>query len=102
MPDEHLEPRAPQPPIPAALPQLYTNTVLMRGGAFEITFDLGFAVPAESPDQAPQPPQWLARVSMSWEHAVAFNRFLAKAIHEYQERVGQLPDVEKLRVGEQQ
>lgn len=82
-------------PADAALPQLYVNAVVIRGGAFDVTVDLGHSVAPDSPDQPTPPPQWLARMSMSWEHALAFTRFLDGAIKKYEEQVGQLPDVEK-------
>lgn len=34
---------------------------------------------------------------MSWEHAKALTRFLEDAVSTYEERVGKLPDVERLR-----
>jgi hypothetical protein len=81
----------------ADIPRLYVNAVAIRGGAFDVTLDLGYSVPADSPDKPPSMPEWLARVSMSWEHAAALMRFIETAIKQYEEQVGQLPDVEKIR-----
>jgi hypothetical protein len=81
----------------ADIPRLYVNAVAIRGGAFDVTLDLGYSIPADSPGQAPHAPEWLARVSMSWEHANAFKRFLENAIKQYETQAGELPDVEKLR-----
>ena len=85
-------------PAAADLPKLYVNAVAIRGGAFDVTIDLGYTVPPDSPDKPPNAPEWLARVSMSWEHAAALQRFLERSIKLYEEQVGQLPDVEKIRV----
>lgn len=85
-------------PADADVPRLYVNAVVIRGGAFDVTLDMGYSVAPHSPDQAPIPPDWLARVSMSWEHAATLMRFLENAIKQYEEQVGQLPEVEKIRV----
>jgi Protein of unknown function (DUF3467) len=86
------------PSAGANIPRLYVNAIAIRGGAFDVTLDLGYSVPADSPDQAPNAPEWITRVSMSWEHAATFMRFLESAIKQYEDQVGQLPDVEKLKV----
>jgi Protein of unknown function (DUF3467) len=82
----------------ADVPRLYANAIVIRGGAFDVTLDLGHSVAPGSPDQPPEAPVWLARVSMSWEHAATLVRFLENAIKQYEDQVGQLPDVEKIRV----
>ena len=77
---------------------MYVNAAAVRGGAFDLTIDLGYGTPPP-PGEPPEPPEWLARVSMSWEHAAALMSFLQQAIKQYEEQVGRLPDVEKIRVG---
>lgn len=93
-----IDPRSLGAPAGAPIQRLYVNAIAVRGGSFDLTLDLGYGVAAESPDQIPNPPEWLARVSMSWEHALALTRLLDQAIKQYEEQVGPLPDVEKLRV----
>ena len=78
--------------------RLYINNVGVRGGPFDVTLDLGQGYPPATPDDPQTPPQWLARVSMSWEHAIALRMLLDDAIKKYEDLVGQLPDVEKLKV----
>jgi hypothetical protein len=99
MPDE-TPPIDPSLLIPAGadVPRLYVNAVVIRGGAFDVTLDLGYSVAPGTPDQPPEAPDWLARVSMSWEHAASLIRFLEGAIKQYEEQVGSLPDIEKVRM----
>jgi hypothetical protein len=92
-----IDPRFLGPEEGRPVPRLYVNAVGVRGGAFDLTLDLGFSVPPGTPDEPPQPPEWLARVSMSWEHAVGFMNLLEQAIKGYEEKVGQLPDLERIR-----
>jgi Protein of unknown function (DUF3467) len=92
-----IDPRMLGPAATAGIPRLYVNVIAIRGGAFDLTLDLGYGVPPASPDQPPEPPEWLARVAMSWEHAATLVRFLENAIKQYEDQVGQLPDVEKIR-----
>lgn len=94
----------PMPPPGGTVPVLYVNAVGVRGGAFDITLDLGYSVPPNPPADAETPPSvdWLARVTMSWEHATVLARVLAGAVEKYEEQIGQqLPDLESLRVSEQ-
>jgi hypothetical protein len=101
--DPPLDPRFLGPDGTTSAPRrIYVNNVGIRGGAFDLTLDLGYGVPPSSPDQPPEPPEWLTRVSMSWEHAVALRDLLDGAIKQYQDLAGQLPDLEKLRTGGQQ
>jgi hypothetical protein len=90
-----------QPEITLAatdVPRLYVNAVAVRGGSFDVSLDLGFAVPGDSPDQPAPAPEWLARMTMSWEHAASLMRILEGAIKQYEDQVGPLPDVEKAQV----
>jgi hypothetical protein len=98
MPDQNpLDPALLGPSVGAGAPRLYVNAIAIRGGAFDVTLDLGYSVPPVSQDQPPEAPEWLARVSMSWEHATALARFLEEAIKTYEEQAGKLPDIEKIR-----
>lgn len=82
--------------FPPEIQRLYINAVAARGGAFDLTLDLGYALPSESLDQ-PSNPDWLVRVSMSWEHAASLIGVLQGAIQEYEKQVGALPPVDKLQ-----
>jgi len=93
------DPRLVGPAPDENVPRLYINNVGVRGGPFDVTLDLGQGYPPASPDEPPTPPQWLARVSMSWEHAIALRLLLDEAIKKYEDLVGRLPDLEKLKVG---
>jgi hypothetical protein len=89
-------------PAEADVPRLYVNSVVIRGGAFDVTLDLGHSVSPALPGQPPEAPKWLARVSMSWEHAVTLTRFLENAIKQYEDQAGSLPDMEKIRMQQAQ
>lgn len=78
---------------------LYTNVAGIRGGAFDCSLELGYAIPPGG-DEEPSVPQWLARVAMSWEHARALYNLLGDAIAKYEDQAGKLPDLERLRVVE--
>jgi hypothetical protein len=98
MTDQHpIDPQIAAAPG-ADIPRLYVNAIGIRGGAFDVTLDLGYSLPGDSPDQPPPAPEWLARVSMSWEHAASLIRLLSGSIKQYEDQVGPLPDVEKARV----
>jgi hypothetical protein len=94
---EPIDPEFLGPSASAGVPRLYVNAVGIRGGPFDLTLDLGFAVPRGSPDERPEPPEWLARVSMSWEHAVGLIHLLEQSMKQYEEQVGPLPDLAKIR-----
>lgn len=84
-------------PGPPPMQLLYANVAGIRGGAFDCSLELGYAIPPGA-NEDPQPPQWLARVAMSWEHARALHVLLGNQLAQYEEQVGSLPDIEKLRV----
>ena len=78
---------------------VYANAVVLRGGAFDLSLEFGYSVPPGEGEQ-PQPPDWLVRVAMSWEHALALSELLTDHIAQYQEKVGTIPDIQKLRIGD--
>jgi hypothetical protein len=43
------------------------------------------------------PPNWIVRVAMSWEHARAFHGLLGQQLATFEEQVGTIPDIAKLR-----
>jgi hypothetical protein len=61
------------------------------GGPFDLTIDFAYRVrPEDEPDTQ-------VRVTMSWEHALATAKALLTLVDGYQEQVGPLPDLEKVR-----
>jgi len=77
---------------------IYANVAGIRGGAFDCSLELGYAIPPGGGEE-PQPPQWLARVAMSWEHARALHGLLGTQIAQYESQVGDLPNIELLKGG---
>jgi Protein of unknown function (DUF3467) len=80
---------------------VYANVAGIRGGAFDLALEFGHAIPPGA-NEDPQPPSWIVRVAMSWEHARALYGLLGENLEEYEKRVGQIPDIGQLRVGEDQ
>jgi hypothetical protein len=70
---------------------IYVNATRTLGGAFDLTLDLGYQRGAE-------PPDWVVSVAMSWEHAQALAASLEDVLKRYQDQVGPLPDIQRLRV----
>jgi hypothetical protein len=87
---------APQAPEMALF---YANASGVRGGAFDVSIEFAYAIPPTE-GEAPKAPLWLARVAMSWEHAQALRDLLDGTLKQYQEAVGELPDIERLKAGE--
>jgi hypothetical protein len=77
---------------------VYANAVGMRGGAFDLSLEFGYSVPPGGGED-PQPPEWKVRVGMSWEHAQAMYELLGSQIARYEEQVGSIPDISKLKQG---
>jgi hypothetical protein len=81
---------APGPPA-ASAPRFHTNAMEAQGGPFDLTLNFGFrAVPDEEPEVQ-------TRVSMSWEHAKAMVKAIQGLVDDYEEKVGEIPDLERLR-----
>jgi hypothetical protein len=77
---------------------VYANAVGARGGAFDISLEFGYVVPPGE-GEAPPVPNWRVRVAMSWEHARAMLQLLEEQIQAYEDKVGPIPDIERLREG---
>jgi hypothetical protein len=58
-----------------------------KEGAFDLTLDFGRKVGEADP-------QFDARVSMSWEHALALRALLDRMIANFEEKIGAVPDIE--------
>lgn len=82
------------------LQTIYANTAGVRGGPFDVAVQFGYAIGPVENDEEPATSHWLMRVAMSWEHARAFHRLLGEQIDKYEEQVGPIPNIEKLRVEE--
>jgi hypothetical protein len=74
-----------------AFPRVHANAMAAHGGPFDISLDFGYR--AEPEDDA----EVQVRVTMSWEHASAMVKVLQSLVDGYQEQVGQLPNLERLR-----
>jgi hypothetical protein len=85
------------PPQAPAVQLVYANASGMRGGPFDLSIEFGYVVPPGE-GEAPQPPIWQVRVAMSWEHAQALRDLLDAQLREYQNIVGELPSIEKLKI----
>jgi hypothetical protein len=92
---------------PAAEPQratvqvVYTNTAGVQGGPFDVGIDFGYkGYAAVSEDDDADATRWAVRVAMSWEHARALHTLLGEQLEAYEEQVGDLPDISKLRAGD--
>jgi len=77
---------------------IYANAAGMRGGAFDASLEFGYVVPVGA-DEQQQPPIWLVRIALSWEHLRAVHALIGQQLEVYESQVGKLPDIEKLRKG---
>lgn len=77
---------------------IYANTAGMRGGPFDMSLEFGYVVP-KMENEDPVPPTWLVRIAMSYEHARAFHELLGQQLDSYEDAVGKLPSIERLKVG---
>jgi LmbE family N-acetylglucosaminyl deacetylase len=63
----------------------------VHGGPFDLTLEFGYrADPVEEPEVQ-------ARITMSWEHALAMVKAMQALVDAYQEQVGPLRDLTALR-----
>lgn len=89
-------------PQRATLQVVYTNTAGVQGGPFDVAIDFGYKalglVGEGEGDEAET--RWAVRVAMSWEHARALHTLLGEQLAAYEEQVGDLPDISKLRAGD--
>jgi hypothetical protein len=72
-------------------PHFYANHTGILGGVFDVTLDFGFQAGGAEPEPR-------TRVTMSWEHAVAVLKLLQQQVEIFEEKIGQLPDIEKASV----
>src|SRR4051794_39793729 len=93
-PQPEVETGAPQAP---AMPVVYANVAGIRGGAFDASLEFGYQV-APSENEAPPPPMWHIRVAMSWEHLMALQELIQNTLSQYEQAVGSLPDLDKLKI----
>jgi len=75
---------------------VYANTAGFRGGPFDVSFEFGYSIPPGEGESS-MPPDWLVRVAMSWEHARAFHGLLGDQLAAYEDQVGTIPDLARLR-----
>jgi hypothetical protein len=68
-----------------------------HGGPFDVTLDFGFRATQEDE------PNWEARITMSWEHAISVVRILERVIRDYERQVPSLATIRvKLAEAEQE
>lgn len=72
-------------------PRVHTNAMAAHGGPFDLTLDFGYRA---QPDDEPE---IQVRVTMSWEHASAMVKAMHQMVDNYQQQVGQLPDLERVK-----
>lgn len=75
-----------------SFPRFHVNAMRVWGGPFDLTLDFGYRADSEAH------PATQARLSMSWEHATAMVKLLQSFIEEYENQAGKIPDLEKLRI----
>lgn len=73
------------------VPRVHANAMQALGGPFDVTLEFGYRW---DPEREPDPQ---ARVTMSWEHAKAMAQALVQAVENYEQQVGNLPDVTAVR-----
>lgn len=78
---------------------IYANVAGASGGPFDLAVLFGYTAGSPDDEEGRASPQWLLRVAMSWEHARALQRLLSEQIDKYEGQVGPIPDIEKLRRG---
>jgi hypothetical protein len=67
----------------------YANLISSIPGPFDLTIDFGCQVGQEDPE-------WLTRVSLSWEEARVLERFIGAAVRVYEQTMGPIRDIEGL------
>lgn len=67
-----------------SIQRFHANVVQAHGGPFDLTLDFGYR-----PNPATDP-EFEARITMSWEHAVALAVILGKLIEQYESQVESL------------
>ncbi len=72
-------------------PRVHSNAMAAHGGPFDLTLDFGYrADPGEEPEVQ-------ARITMSWEHALAMVKAIQALVDGYEQQVGPLRDLTELR-----
>jgi hypothetical protein len=71
----------------------YANLISLLTGTRDLAVDFGYVIGDE-------PPDWGARIVMSWEEAHVLQRYLNAAIQQYVDREGPVRDVERLDTGQ--
>jgi hypothetical protein len=66
------------------------------GGPFDLTLDFGYRADPEAS------PATQVRVTMSWEHGLAMLKVLQALVDTYEKEAGKLPDLEKLRLDDEE
>jgi hypothetical protein len=98
---DETTPEQTQESTPQATPLLYANVTAVRSGPFDVALDFGYlAVSVEGHAPNETQTQWGTRVAMSWEHARALHELLGEQIAKYEENVGPLPDIARLKTEE--
>lgn len=69
---------------------MYANVVALTTGPFDLVLDFGFKPPENMRRQSTEF-EVVARVAMSLSHAKTMLPMLAKAIAEYEQKVGPIP-----------
>jgi hypothetical protein len=79
-----------------SFPRFHVNAMRAWGGPFDITLDFGYRADPEIE------PATQVRLSMSWEHVAATVKVLQVLVDGYEEQAGNLPDLEKLRLDDEE
>ena len=86
---------------PPAMQLVYANAVGARGGPFDLALEFGYLVPPSEGEEA-NPPIGLIRIAMSREHAKAMLELLQEQLRTYEEKVGPIPNIAALKVGDKE
>jgi hypothetical protein len=77
------------------VPRVHANAMAAHGGPFDLTLDFAYrARPEDDPDVQ-------VRVTMSWEHAAIMVKALRGMVENYEEQVGPIPDLERVKMTEE-
>ncbi|HTX44748.1 MAG TPA: hypothetical protein VMD48_00535 [Solirubrobacteraceae bacterium] len=82
-------PTPPNVDIPEDVPRVYTNFVLIKPGAMDLTIAMGHQV-------ATNPPEWSVQATMSWEEAKFLIGALQTSINAHEQTFGEVRDIARV------